>query len=268
MLKNHNILKLFISIVFLAFNLLPNETLAQKKQNTSKGNVIAKSTTNSVKSSENTGPSIEVEFMITKKEFYDLTKEIDISVLENKPPRTGVLLEYYGPQSEDCHQKLDYEAHLLLRDVRQKKDNLNYSLVVDWEACKIVSLEPYSKAINKYKSSYMVYHINLTPDSPLVKTKSKTIEKSNAPSGVKRPLLVTRLNNDGEWVATCPYGSSQPYTTEKEALAELFYDGPGAITFLGKRDIYNIYVINNKVDNVRLDVREFLTRLGVKDIPN
>jgi len=268
MFHKNNILKLFISIVFLAFCLLPNKALAQKKQNASKAKTDTKGTVKSESISENTGPSIEVEFMITKKEFYDMNKEIDISVLKNLPPRTGVQLEYYGPQSEDCHQRLDYEAHLLLREVRKKKDNINYSLVVDWEACKIISLEPYSKAINKYKSSYTVYHINLTPDSPLVTTKSKNIEKSNAPSGVKRPLLVTRLNNYGEWVATCPYGSSQPYNTEKEALAELFYDGPGAITFLGKRDIYNIYVINNKVDNVRLDIREFLTRLGVKDIPN
>lgn len=261
-------LKFHFKIMLLILVLLPSVAFTQKTKSPDKSKAVTKSGANLKSTSSNTGASTEVLFYITKKEFYDLGKEIDISVLENLPPRTGVLFEYYGPQSIDCHKTLDYEANLLLREVRQKKDNLNYSLVVDWEMCKIISLEPDLGSSKNHKPSYMVYHINLTPDSPLVKTKAAPIAKSDAPPGIKRPLLVTRINNYGEWVATGPYGSSQPYNTETEALTELFFNSPGAVTFLCKRDYFNIYVINSKVDNVRLDVRGFLKELGIKDIPN
>jgi len=268
MIITFHTLKFYFKIILLILVLLPSVAFTQKTKSPDKSKAVKESGKNLKSTSTNTGASTEVLFFITKKEFYDLEKEIDISVLENLPPRTGVLFEYYGPQSIDCHKKLDYEANLLLREVRQKKDNLNYSLVVDWEMCKIISLESDSGSSKNHKPSFMVYHINLTPNSPLVKTKAKPIVKSEAPPGIKRPLLVTRTNNYGEWVATGPYGSSQPYNSETEALTELFYNSPGAVTFLCERNNYKIYVINSKVDNVRLDVRRFLIELGIQDIPN
>ena len=215
---------------------------------------------------------IEVLAYIEKDYFYDLSNVIDISFLENKPPGTGVLYAYYGPQSIDCHKKLDREASMEMREVRRKKDNLDYTLIVDWEECKIISLSPYSNKARNDKSTYTLYQITLTSKLKS-ETKSKvagikTKDNSVSTSSYKHTLLVTQVDTQGEWLATGPYGTSQPYNSEQEAIKELYYDEPGALTFICKRDNFKIYAINNKTDNVRIDVREFLKRFGITDIPN
>ena len=218
-------------------------------------------------------PTIEVLSLVEKSYFYNLENVIDISYLENKPPGTGVLFEYHGPQSINCHQRLDSIAEKMLYDVRKKKNNLDYILVVDWEACKIISLEPYSTNKKNYKESYIKYHISLTSDRPKLETKGekdKIETKIESNSNTKRFLVVTRQHHNGDWTAYGPYGPSfEVHKTEQSALGELYYDQNNTTFICTRKNYYKIYAIKDKMSGeIRFDVREFLKNLGITDVPN
>jgi hypothetical protein len=270
----------FILCIIIIFSFLPFDAAAQKSKTTAKPATTNKSTGTKKtitappkQLSQNTSASTEVLAFIPKKDFYNLEKVIDISVLENLPAGTGVLYEYHGPQSIDCHKKLDAEAAKKLLEVRKKQDGLDYTLVVDWVECKIISVEPYSTKPRNDKSHWTVYQISLNNGKSEEKTKTSTAATNTTGtagnSSIQRPLLFTYQNSHGEHIASGPYGASQPYNTEKEALEELFYADPGALSYLCTRGIYKIYVINTKDDSpVRYQIRDVLKTLGYNDIPN
>ncbi len=203
----------------------------------------------------------EVIINIPDTIFYDMSKRIDISYLDGKMPGTGILYEYYGPQSIDCYQKLDKEAEKKLNTLRQKRESFNYTLIVDWQECKIISLKSYSSNTQTEKGTWTIYQISITN-----KNKEISIQENTNISSSGKPIIVTYEDAHGEWQATGPYNSSQVYATEKEALEELFYPKE-SLTFLCKRKQFNIYIINEKTENIRLNVRDFLKYFDINDIP-
>ena len=168
-----------------------------------------------------------------------------------------------------CVQKINPKLDSCIKvEMRKIKTEKQYILAVDYIDCKFISLFP-DEGSELFKSpKWTIYHITLYPDITLHPNfPSSTIIKKDENSASKRPLLATYLDDNGKWIAMGPYTHSDSYPTEKQSLDELFYGETGQLTLLCKRGKYNIYVINGKTNNIRVDVRYALKMLGVNDIP-
>lgn len=162
--------------------------------------------------------------------------------------------------SENLHTLDDYanvqsEVTLQLKNFEKAIKNFNL---------KLNSVQSDLVEINQYKS-YIDRYLNencKVITAPAVVTSGKKVNTLT----VKTQLFATYKNENGQWVAMGPYNSSKAYPTEKQAMAELLY-APPVLVFLCERGKYNIYKINEKTENVRKNVRDALTQLGVKDIP-
>ncbi len=207
---------------------------------------------------------IEVIVEMPAEKFYNMDNIIDMSVLDGKAPGTGVLFEYHGPQSIGCQKKLDDEVEYQLRQVRQKREGISYSLTLDLVACKFISLTPYSSK-HPEKDPWIIYQIIVSKGTP---AKSASTETKN--SATKRPLVATYKNEGGYWIAWDKYGISGGYQIEQYALGSLFYT-EGNSVFVCKKGKYNIYVDTQKNEHDPYekitDVREELTKQGITGLP-
>jgi hypothetical protein len=261
----------------LIFSFLPSDITAQKAKVPAK-TATAKKPSGTTKPaaapakqlSQSTSASTEVLAFISEADFYNFDKVIDISVLENLPAGTGVLYEYHGPQSIDCHKTLDKLAADMLLAERKKKNHLDYTLVVDWVNCKIISLEPYSTKPRNDKTHWTMYQISLGKNKinngPTKSTIRETVSTTGKPL-VQRQLILT--TKDGhQWRLMTPDGGYYVSTiSEETVLRDNFYEDA---VYLCTRGIYKIYAVNTTDDGKtsRLNIREFLKSKGITDIPN
>lgn len=166
-------------------------------------------------------------------------------------------------QQNYCFQSLNPEIEKRLNEeMKGLEKGTPYTLTVDYEACKFISLLPDRGTGEISKSSWTIYHILLTQLihlEPVIKKDVNTVNDS--------PLLATFKNDKGQWLAMGPYMTTDEYSTEQQAIGSLFYSDAD-ITFLCERGKFRIYKLNIKVEHQARDIRYALKQAGIDDIPN
>lgn len=152
-------------------------------------------------------------------------------------------------------------------EMKKIKKETPYTLIVDYNECKFISLFPDKENDLLISPKWTIYKINLYPeitfisDFPSVSTTNK-----DETSTSKKPLLATYKDDNGKWIAMGPYITTDPYETEKQALGSLFYSDSD-LTFICQRGKFKIYALNGKVEHGARDIRLALKTLGIYDIP-
>ena len=167
-----------------------------------------------------------------------------------------------------CIETLDSEISQHLRtEMKRIKEGTAYTLAVDYEACKFISLLPDKGSGEISSKNWTVYHITLYqdiishPDFP-----STSITKKNEKSSSKTPIVATFIDENGQWIAMGPYMTTDGYPSEKQAIGSLFYSDSD-LKFLCEKGKFRIYAFKGKVEHDSRDIRAALKLLGIDNIP-
>ena len=172
-----------------------------------------------------------------------------------------------------CLEKINLQKDSAMRvEMKKITSEKQYSLVLSFRECKFIALFP-EEETGKWKNgiwldpSWVIFHINLYPDiSPLINSLVVPSPKNEEDLAKKPPLLATYQDQNGRWVVLHPYGLSESYPTEKQALESVFYT-ESDFKFLCKRGKYIIYELTMRGGPFRQNVRQLLNSFGISDIP-
>jgi hypothetical protein len=207
--------------------------------------------------------SLSTALFLQAQPVFDILIPVDKSGKMNQFSETGNILEQLHAHAislgkENCYETVKSSLkEMLNREVFFLNNGTPYKLIIDYNNCRVVSLEANLGVESNFSSSLLIYEIQ-TYEEELSATGMVKNEVDYTP----RHALLATYQENGKWIAIGPYITTDEFfSTEQDAIARLHYRA-SEMKFICMAGKFRIYGLNKPLEYDARDVRKIVEQYG------